>query len=66
MVDAIREANPATKIGIQIMHFLKLSRSGWRQKVEDFKPQDLPVIVKQHAEAAWRALCAGFDFIELK
>lgn len=65
MVDAIREANLEPKIGIQIMHFLKLSRSGWRQKVEDFKPEDLPVIVTQHAEAARRALSAGFDFIEL-
>jgi 2,4-dienoyl-CoA reductase-like NADH-dependent reductase (Old Yellow Enzyme family) len=65
MVDAIRETNPAIKIGIQIMHFLKLSRSGWRQKVEDFKSEDLPVIVTQHAEAARRAVFAGFDFIEL-
>jgi 2,4-dienoyl-CoA reductase-like NADH-dependent reductase (Old Yellow Enzyme family) len=65
LVDAIRDANPDTKIGVQIMHFLKLSRSGWRQKVSDFKPEDLPVIVKQHAEAAKRAIAAGFDFIEL-
>jgi len=33
--------------------------------VEDFKPDDLPVIVEQHAKAAGRALAAGFDFIEL-
>ncbi len=65
MVDAIRQANPEVKIGIQIMHFLKLSRSGWRQKVEDFKPDDLPMIVTQHADAARRVVAAGFDFIEL-
>jgi 2,4-dienoyl-CoA reductase-like NADH-dependent reductase (Old Yellow Enzyme family) len=47
------------------MHFLKIARSGWRQKVSDFKPEDLPVIVRQHADAAERALKAGFDFIEL-
>ena len=65
LVDAIRQANPETKIGLQIMHFLKIARSGWRQKVTDFKPEDLPVIVQQHAEAAKRAISAGFDFIEL-
>ena len=65
LVDAIRSANPETRIGIQIMHFLKVARSGWRQKVEDFQPEDLPVIVDQHVQAARRAVSAGFDFIEL-
>ena len=65
LVDGIREVNAATKIGIQIMHFLKLARSGWRQKVSDFNPEDLPVVVQQHADAARRAVSAGFDFIEL-
>jgi 2,4-dienoyl-CoA reductase-like NADH-dependent reductase (Old Yellow Enzyme family) len=65
LVRSVREVNPETKIGIQIMHFLKIARSGWRQKVSDFKPEDLPVIVRQHADAAERAVKAGFDFIEL-
>jgi 2,4-dienoyl-CoA reductase-like NADH-dependent reductase (Old Yellow Enzyme family) len=65
LVGVIREANPEPKIGIQIMHFLKIARSGWRQKVTDFKPEDLPVMVEQHAQAAGRAISAGFDFIEL-
>ena len=65
LVDAVRSANPETRIGIQIMHFLKVSRSGWRQRVEDFKPEDLPVIVEQHVQAARRAIAAGFDFVEL-
>jgi len=65
LVTVIREANPQVKIGIQIMHFLKIARSGWRQKVEDFKREDLPVIVQQHVDAAKRAVVAGFDFIEL-
>ena len=65
LVDAIRSANSETKIGIQIMHFLKIARSGWRQKVEDFKPEDLPLIIEQHANAAKRVLAAGFDFIEI-
>ena len=65
VVNTIRAANADTRIGIQIMQFLKLSRSGWRQKVEDFKDEDLPNIVQDHVDAAKRALAAGFDFIEL-
>jgi 2,4-dienoyl-CoA reductase-like NADH-dependent reductase (Old Yellow Enzyme family) len=65
LVDSVRPANPETKLGIQIMHFLKIARSGWRQKVTDFKLEDLPVIVEQHVNAAKRAISAGFDFIEL-
>jgi len=65
LVKAIREANKDVKIGIQIMQHLKLSRSGWRQKVEDFAPEELPMIVKNHVAAAERALTAGFDFIEI-
>jgi len=65
LVTAIREANREVKIGLQIMQFLKLSRTGWRQKVEDFKTEDLPNIVKDHVAAAKRALSAGFDFLEI-
>lgn len=65
LVKAMREVNPEVKIGIQIMQHLKLAKSGWRQKVEDFKSEDLPQIVKDHVEAARRALSAGFDFIEI-
>ncbi|MBI4523247.1 MAG: NADH:flavin oxidoreductase [Deltaproteobacteria bacterium] len=65
LMDAIRKVNPQPKVGIQIMHFLKIARSGWRQKVEDFKPEELPIIVEQHVKAAGRALSAGFDFIEI-
>jgi 2,4-dienoyl-CoA reductase-like NADH-dependent reductase (Old Yellow Enzyme family) len=65
LAEVIRQANAETKIGIQIMHFLKIARSGWRQKVEDFKPEDLPVIVEQHVQAARRAVSCGFDFIEI-
>jgi 2,4-dienoyl-CoA reductase-like NADH-dependent reductase (Old Yellow Enzyme family) len=65
MVKAIRQANPETKIGLQIMQFLKLSRSGWRQRVEDFTAEDIAQVPKNHAAAARRALEAGFDFLEL-
>lgn len=65
IVKAIREVNRELKVGIQIMQFLKISRSGWRQKVEDFKKEDLPLIVQAHVDGAKRALAAGFDFIEI-
>jgi 2,4-dienoyl-CoA reductase-like NADH-dependent reductase (Old Yellow Enzyme family) len=65
LVKAIREVNHEVKIGIQIMQHLKLARTGWRQKVEDFKPEELPKIVNDHVSAARRALSAGFDFIEI-
>src|SRR3990170_7832912 len=65
MVQAIREASAEVKIGIQIMQHLKLARSGWRQKVEDFKLEELPKIIENHVAAARRALGAGVDFIEI-
>ena len=65
LVHAIRHANPDVKIGIQIMQHLKLARSGWRQKVEDFKTEELSKISADHVAAATRALEAGFDFIEI-
>lgn len=65
LVDALRKANPETKIGIQVVHFLKIARSGWRQKVSDFKTDDMPLIVEQHVQACKRAKAAGFEFVEL-
>lgn len=65
LVKAIREVNKEIRIGIQIMQHLKLAKSGWRQRVEDFKTEDLPKIVEDHVAAAKRALSAGFDFIEV-
>ncbi len=65
LVEAIRQANREVRIGLQIMQFLKLSRSGWRQKVEDFKTEDLSRIVDDHVAAARRALSAGFEFLEI-
>ena len=65
LVDFLHDANPEVKVGLQILHFLKVARSGWRQKVEDLKLEELPLIVKQHADAARRVVAAGFDFVEI-
>ncbi|HOD74417.1 MAG TPA: FAD-dependent oxidoreductase [Syntrophorhabdaceae bacterium] len=64
-VDEIRKANREVKVGIQLIHFLKVARSGWRQKVEDLKPEEIAVIPGQFASSAKRARAAGFDFVEL-
>ncbi len=62
---SIRTANPEVKIGIQLIHFLKLARSGWRQKVEDLSEEDIRTIPEQFASAALRARSASFDFVEI-
>jgi NADPH-dependent glutamate synthase beta subunit-like oxidoreductase/2,4-dienoyl-CoA reductase-like NADH-dependent reductase (Old Yellow Enzyme family) len=64
-VEAVRKVNLSVKIGLQIMHFLKLSRSGWRQKVEDLTRDEVEVIPGQFAAGAVRAKNAGFDFVEV-
>lgn len=53
LVGEIPTVNPDVKIGLQLMHFLKLSRSGWRQKVEDLKQEDIQVISGQFESGAW-------------
>jgi NADPH-dependent glutamate synthase beta subunit-like oxidoreductase/2,4-dienoyl-CoA reductase-like NADH-dependent reductase (Old Yellow Enzyme family) len=64
-VNELRKVNRHVKIGVQLIHFLKVARTGWRQKVEDLKVEDLQVIPGQFASAAVRARAAGFDFVEL-
>jgi 2,4-dienoyl-CoA reductase-like NADH-dependent reductase (Old Yellow Enzyme family) len=53
------------KIGPQLIHFLKLSRSGYRQKVEDLTIEEVQGIPRLFAEAAYRSRQAGFDMVEL-
>lgn len=61
----IRNVNQDVRIGLQLIHFLKVARSGWRQKVEDLKVEEIAVIPGQFASGAVRARSAGFDFVEL-
>lgn len=49
----------------QIIHFLKISRSGWRQKVTDLSIDDVHGIRDAYAAAAVRAVSAGYDGVEL-
>ena len=64
-VDSLRNLNPYVKIGLQLIHFLKIARSGWRQKVEDLKQAEIEAIPGLFAAGAKRAKKANFDFVEL-
>lgn len=55
----------ATKVVPQIIHFLKIARSGWRQTIHDLSAGDIDEIIRLFAQAALRARRAGFDGIEL-
>jgi len=58
------DAGPG-KVVPQIIHFLKISRSGWRQTVDMLSPQDIEDIVDAYGAAAARARACGFDGVEL-
>lgn len=61
---ACHEAGPG-KVFLQIIHFLKVARSGWRQKVSDLTTEELEALPGMFADAAARAQQAGFDGVEL-
>ncbi|MCL4800568.1 MAG: NADH:flavin oxidoreductase [Burkholderiales bacterium] len=53
------------KVVPQIIHFLKVARSGWRQTVDMLAPEEIERIIEQFGDAAARARAAGFDGAEL-
>jgi len=53
------------RIAPQIIHFMKISRSGYRQKVEELSVEEIREIPELFARAAERARSAGFDAVEL-
>lgn len=57
--------NGPSKVVPQIIHFLKIARSGWRQKIEDLTHDDIRLIIQQYGEAAVRARECGFDGVEM-
>ncbi len=60
----VHDISPS-KIVPQIIHFLKIARSGWRQKISDLSIPDIKQIVADYGAAAARAREAEFDGIEL-
>ncbi len=64
MVRAIHDASPS-RVAAQIIHFLKIARSGWRQTIADLTREEIRGIVRDYAHAAGRARRAGYDGVEL-
>lgn len=64
LVRALHGAGPG-KVFPQILHFLKVSRSGWRQTIDTLVEADLDAIVEAYGRAAVRAREAGTDGVEL-
>jgi 2,4-dienoyl-CoA reductase-like NADH-dependent reductase (Old Yellow Enzyme family) len=60
----IHDAGPG-KVVPQIIHFLKISRSGWRQTIDMLSLEELDTIVDCYGAAAVRARACGFDGVEL-
>ena len=58
------DAGPG-KVVPQIIHFLKIARSGWRQTVDMLSAKDIEDIVDAYGAAAARARACGFDGVEL-
>src|SRR5664280_932100 len=54
-----------SKVVPQIIHFLKVARSGWRQTVDMLTLADIDQIVEEFGDAVVRAREAGFDGAEL-
>ncbi|EME69290.1 NADH:flavin oxidoreductase [Paramagnetospirillum caucaseum] len=64
MVKQIHGASDS-KVVPQIIHFMKISKSGWRQTVDMLSHEDIDTIVEQFGDAVARAREAGFDGAEL-
>jgi 2,4-dienoyl-CoA reductase-like NADH-dependent reductase (Old Yellow Enzyme family) len=58
-------ATSDSKVVPQIIHFMKVARSGWRQRIEDLGADDIEGIIADFGMAALRAREAGYDGVEL-
>ena len=54
-----------SKVVPQIIHFLKVAKSGWRQTVDMLSMAEIDRIVEEFGDAVVRARAAGFDGAEL-
>jgi len=64
MVKRVHDTSDS-KIVPQIIHFMKVARSGWRQTIDMLSIEDIDKIVDQFGDAVYRAREAGFDGAEL-
>ena len=54
-----------SKVVPQIIHFMKIARSGWRQTLDMLSPQEIEQIIEEFGNAVARAREAGYDGAEL-
>jgi 2,4-dienoyl-CoA reductase-like NADH-dependent reductase (Old Yellow Enzyme family) len=64
MLKQMRDAGPS-RVALQIIHFLKIARSGWRQTVDMLSINDIEFVMQAYGEAAARVREAGYDAVEL-
>jgi 2,4-dienoyl-CoA reductase-like NADH-dependent reductase (Old Yellow Enzyme family) len=64
LVRGCHDAGPS-RVVPQIIHFLKISRSGYRQTVDTLTAEEIDAIVDAYGQAALRARQCGFDGVEL-
>lgn len=64
LLTRMHDAGPS-RVALQIIHFLKIARSGWRQTVDMLSKDDLAQIVDAYGDAAARTREAGYDAVEL-
>lgn len=64
LAQRVHDVSPS-KVAPQIIHFLKIARNGWRQKIEDLSLDDIKAIIEQYGAAALRARECGYDGVEL-
>lgn len=64
MVKRVHDTSDS-KIVPQIIHFMKIAKSGWRQTVDMLSLEDIDLIVEQFGDAVARARDAGFDGAEM-
>jgi len=64
LVKQVHDAGPS-KVVPQIIHFMKVARSGWRQTIDQLSTAEIEQIIDQFGAAAGRAREAGYDGVEL-
>src|SRR5664279_120306 len=67
LIDLVRRIHDTSdsKVVPQIIHFLKVAKSGWRQTVDMLSMAEIDRIVEEFGDAVARARSAGFDGAEL-
>lgn len=67
LADLVRRIHDASdsKVVPQIIHFMKVAKSGWRQTIDMLSRAEIDRIVEEFGDAVARARAAGFDGAEL-